>query len=297
MDDQKKAYLYAGLTVLLWSTVASAFKITLRHMGFIQMLFVASVVSMAALFFILLAQGKWKQLRSQSGPELARSALLGFLNPFIYYLVLFKAYDLLPAQEAQPLNWTWPIIVVILSAVVLKQRIGAKAILAILVSFVGVLVISTRGDLLGLQFSNPLGAGLAISSSLIWASFWIFNVKDKRDEVVKLFLSFTFGSAYILAACLLYPEPWHLSVAGLLGGAYIGLFEMGLTFVFWLKALRLSRTTVQVTNLVYLSPFISLFFISGIVGEEIRISTLTGLILIIAGILIQRKDSARVAGR
>ena len=290
MDDQKKAYLYAGLTVLLWSTVASAFKITLRHMGFIQMLFVASVVSMAALFFILLAQGKWKQLRSQSGPELARSALLGFLNPFIYYLVLFKAYDLLPAQEAQPLNWTWPIIVVILSAVVLKQRIGIKAVLAILVSFIGVLVISTRGDLLGLRFSNPWGAGLAISSSLVWASFWIFNIKDTRDEVVKLFLSFTFGSAYILGACLLYPEPWRFSPAGLLGGVYIGLFEMGLTFVFWLKALRLSRTTAQVTNLVYLAPFISLFFISLIVGEEIKISTVTGLILIISGILIQRSE-------
>ncbi len=180
--------------------------------------------------------------------------------------------------------------VVILSAVVLKQRIGIKAVLAILVSFSGVLVISTRGDLLGLQFSNPLGAGLAVSSSLVWASFWIFNIKDTRDEVVKLFLSFTFGSAYILAACLLYPEPWSFSPVGLLGGAYIGLFEMGLTFVFWLKALRLSRTTAQVTNLVYLAPFISLFFISVIVGEEIRISTVTGLILIISGILIQRAE-------
>ncbi len=296
MNDQNKAYLYAGLTVLLWSTVASAFKITLRHMGFIQMLLVASVVSMGALFIILLAQGKWGQLRSQTGPGLARSALLGFLNPFVYYLILFKAYDLLPAQEAQPLNWTWPIMVVILSVIILKQRIGIKDVLAILISFSGVLVISTRGDLLGLQFSNPVGAGLAISSSLVWASFWIFNVKDARDEVVKLFLSFTFGSAYILAACLLYPQPWRLSSAGLLGGAYIGLFEMGLTFVFWLKALRLSRTTAQVTNLVYLAPFISLFFISMIVGEEIRMSTVTGLVLIISGILIQRSANTSARG-
>jgi hypothetical protein len=58
MDRQTKAYLYAGATVLLWSTVASAFKLTLASLGFLEMLLGASVVSLAALFLILLAQGK-----------------------------------------------------------------------------------------------------------------------------------------------------------------------------------------------------------------------------------------------
>jgi drug/metabolite transporter (DMT)-like permease len=75
---------------------------------------------------------------------------------------------------------------------------------------------------------------------------------------------------------------------GLAGAAYIGIFEMGLTFFLWLKALSLSSNTAKVSNLIFLSPFISLIIISLILKETITHSTVIGLILIISGILIQR---------
>ena len=75
---------------------------------------------------------------------------------------------------------------------------------------------------------------------------------------------------------------------GLLGASYVGLFEMGITFVLWLSALKLSETTAKVGNLIFLSPFLSLIFIHFFVGEDILASTFIGLILIVAGILIQQ---------
>jgi drug/metabolite transporter (DMT)-like permease len=293
MDNQKKAYLYAMMTVLLWATVASAFKITLRFMTFFQMLLWASFVSMAALLVIILLQGKWRLLTASKKGDYLHSAVLGFLNPFLYYLILFKAYSLLPAQEAQPLNWTWPIMLVLLSTVILGQRVRFATVLAILVSFSGVLVISTRGDILGLRFSNPTGALLALSSSLIWALYWLYNVKDNRDDIVKLFLNFSFGFLFTLLAVLLFSEWTRPALPGLLGSIYIGLFEMGITFVFWLKALSLSRTTAQVSHLIYLSPFLSLFVIHFAVGEAIIPSTIIGLALIVAGVIIQELSSRK----
>jgi drug/metabolite transporter (DMT)-like permease len=291
MESQTKAYLYAGATVVLWSTVASAFKLTLGHLGFLEMLLGASVVSMTALFLILLAQGKLPVIGTYSGAEIARSAALGFLNPFLYYVILFKAYSLLPAQEAQPLNWTWPIMLVLLSIAILKQPIRWVSVLAILISFTGVLVISTRGDVLAFRFTNLPGAMLALGSSVIWALFWIYNVKDRRDEIVKLFLNFVFGTLFTLAAVLLSGEIRVPPAAGIAGVMWVGLFEMGITFVTWLKALQLSRTTAQVSNLVYAAPFLSLFFIHFIVGEEISPSTVVGLVLIVAGVVVQQYAS------
>jgi drug/metabolite transporter (DMT)-like permease len=291
MESQTKAYLYAGATVVLWSTVASAFKLTLGHLGFLEMLLGASVVSMTALFLILLAQGKLPVIGTYSGAEIARSAALGFLNPFLYYVILFKAYSLLPAQEAQPLNWTWPIMLVLLSIVILKQPIRWVSVLAILISFTGVLVISTRGDVLAFRFTNLPGAMLALGSSVIWALFWIYNVKDRRDEIVKLFLNFVFGTIFSLTAVLFFGEIRVPPSAGILGVVWVGLFEMGITFVTWLKALQLSRTTAQVSNLVYAAPFLSLFFIHFIVGEEIFPSTIVGLVLIVAGVVVQQYAS------
>ena len=76
-----------------------------------------------------------------------------------------------------------------------------------------------------------------------------------------------------------------------MGAAYVGVFEMGIAFVFWLVALRLSETTARVANLIFISPFVSLIFIHFLVGEEILPSTPIGLILIVAGLLIQRLGS------
>lgn len=288
MKDQKKAYIYAGATVVFWSTVASAFKISLRHMDFLQLLLYASLTSSAVLFVILYIREKHSLLASCSRKDYLRSAVLGFLNPFLYYMVLFRAYSLLPAQEAQPLNYTWPIMLVILSAPLLGQKLRARSLLAITTSFTGVVIISTRGDLASFRVTNPIGVSLALGSSIIWAIYWIYNIKDSLDEIARLFLNFAFGSFYIILLFLFSQRPFIVDPAGLAGAVYVGFFEMGITFFAWLMALRLSRTTSEVSNLAYLSPFISLFFIRQLVGERILLSTIAGLILIVTGIIIQQ---------
>lgn len=284
-----RVWLYALSAVLLWSTVASVFKLTLRHVDVLHLLLISSWTAFLALFIVLAAQRKVSLLRRLSGREILYSAGLGALNPYFYYLVLFKAYSLIPAQEALALNYTWPVVLVLLSVPLLGQRIGAGSVAAILVSFFGVVMIAIRGELGSLGVSHPVGASLALGSSLIWALFWILNLRDGRDPVLKLFLSFGFGSVFILATVLLGDGIRSPNWPGFLGGFYTGLFEMGLTFLLWLKALELASTTARVSNLVFLSPFLSLVFIRVLVGEAILPSTLAGLVLIVCGILLQQR--------
>jgi drug/metabolite transporter (DMT)-like permease len=288
MDRQNQAYSYAIVVVLIWSTVASVFKITLQYMDFLHMTVFASIVSMLCFFIILLAQNKLSHLKNLSGKDYLHSMLLGFLNPCLYYLVLFRAYSLLPAQIAQPLNYTWPIMLVLLSIPLLKQKIRFKSILAIVTSYLGVFIILTRGDLSTFAFLNVAGVLLALGSTVIWSFFWIFNIKDKRDEVVRLFLNFLFGAIFLFMILLFFAHPFFPNITGLLGATYVGLFEMGITFVLWLKALRISKTTAQISNLIYIAPFLSLVIIHFVVGEKILFTSVIGLIFIVCGILIQR---------
>ncbi len=289
MERQSRAYLYAAVAVLLWSTVATAFKIALRTQSPAQLLLTASLASATALLIILAAQGKLGLLRRATRRDWLRSAGMGLLNPFVYYLILFKAYSLLPGQEAQPLNFTWAIVMALLSVPLLGQRLRPASLLALLVGFAGVYVIATRGDLLAFRFTHPLGVSLALGSSVLWALYWILNLRDGRDEVLALLMGFLFGSAYILIFCLATGQVVAPSVPGLLGGIYVGLFEMGLTFAIWMGALRLSRTTAQVANLIYLAPFLSLVLLHWVVGEAIYPSSVAGLALIVAGIGIQKR--------
>lgn len=221
------------------------------------------------------------------------SALLGFLNPYLYYVILFNAYLLLPAQEAQPINQLWAIVLSLLSVGLLKQQFKVSNFVALFMSLGGVLVISTQGNVLALEFSNPFGVVLALSTTILWAIFWIYNLKDARDETVKLFFNFLFGSLYALLSLLVIGTIGPINLLGMIGAVYIGLFEMGLPFLFWLNALQYSTTTVQVSMLVHLVPFLSLLVIHFTLDESILPSTILGLLLIIAGILFQQQMKSR----
>jgi len=295
VDKQRQSYIYALLAIFFWATIPTAFKLCLRELEVLPMLTVASVNSAAALFLILVSTKKLPLLRSISGKDIISSALLGLINPFFYYIILLKAYQLLPAQVAQPLNMIWPIILVFLSVPILRQRIKPKSFVALFVSFAGVYIISSRGTIFNPGHSDLKGVILATGSSIFWAFYFILNVRDKRDEAVKLFMNFLFGSAYLLLAMTLSRQ-WQTTIfnsKGILSAVYIGIFEMGITFFFWLRALHLSQSTDKVSNLVYIAPFLSLFFVHFILNEPVYYTTPLGLVLIVAGILIQNSKSAR----
>lgn len=288
MQKQARAYAYGLTTVLLWSTVASAFKLTLAYLDYAQLLLYAAVASLFVLGTVLGTTGRFGLVFRCSRKQYAQSVALALLNPFVYYLVLFKAYDLLPAQVAQPLNYTWALTLALFSIPLLKQKIDHRELVAGVVCYSGVVVISTRGGVSGAGAFNPLGVALALGSTVIWALYWIQHTRDERDPEVGLFLNFLFGLPFVFVYCVLFSSPIVTEVRGLLGAAYVGVVEMGLAFVFWLRALKLSVNTARVGNLIFLSPFLSLVFIRLTVGETILASTLVGLVLIVAGLLYQQ---------
>jgi drug/metabolite transporter (DMT)-like permease len=291
MNTTRKSYVYAGVAILFWSTVPTAFKICLRELDVLSMLTIASVASTIALFAVLAAGGKISSILKSSLKELVTSAILGFINPFLYYIILLNAYRLLPAQVAQPLNMIWPIILVFLSVPLLGQKIGINSFIALFISFAGVFIISSQGSFTGHMHANLKGVLLASGSSLFWALYFILNMRDKRDESVKLFMNFLCGSLYLILAMVLTGKLDHLTfqLKGTLAAVYIGFFEMGITFLLWLKALQMATSTDKVSNLVYLAPFISLIFVHFILHEPVYFTTPVGLILIIAGIWVQNR--------
>ncbi len=176
----------------------------------------------------------------------------------------------------------------ILSAPLLKQPIRLTGLIALLISFAGVVVLSSQGNLVHFRIKEPVGIALALSSSVVWSLFWIINIKDKRDDVLKLFLSAMISLAFVLVLAAATGNLSFIFTKPLLPAVYIGLFEMGIPFVLWLKALQLSESTGKISNLIYLTPFLSLIFIHTILKERLYYTSFIGLGLIVAGILIQR---------
>ncbi len=286
MKKQQKAYLYAFLSVIFWSTVSTAYKLSLRELDYKQVLFVSTFVSTLITLVYLVIDKKFYLIFATKKQEILKSALLALLNPFAYYLVLLKAYSILPAQIAQPLNYVWPIILVLLSVPLLKQKIKIISIAGMVLSFLGVIIISTQGNLMSFRIDEPLGVVLALTSSLFWALFWLLNVRDKRNEVVKLFYNFLFALIYEFFVLLFFSDFDIKIDKSFVAAIYVGFFDLGITFILWLKALQNTRTTDKISNLIYFSPAIALLFIHFILGEKIFYTTYIGLFFIILGVVV-----------
>ncbi|GCF89196.1 membrane protein [Shewanella sp. M-Br] len=274
--------------VFLWSTVATAFKIALSYYTPLQLVFVAVLTSIIALAGILAWQKKLSLLKQQFLRRPMFYLVTGLINPFLYYVVLFKAYSLLPAQQALSLNYTWAVLLPLLAAPLLKQHLRKSDIAAALIAYTGVFIIATGGDISGFSFDSPLGIGLALTSTLLWCLYWIVNTKDQGDPVVSLLLSFLIGLPFIAVTLLLTDTLPSFSLKAIFAGMYVGLFEMGITFVLWLMALKTATRTANISTMVFLSPVMSIGFIAWILQETIAMATYLGLAFILSGMMLQQ---------
>jgi len=287
LSSDHRALLFGLGAVLCWSTVATAFKIALSLVDTYQLLFVATLTASVILFTLVLVKHGVAALICSFSDHWKLTLLAGLLNPIVYYHLLFRAYDLLPAQVALSINYSWAIVLTLMAVVFLKQKIQRIDFVAAGVCYIGVVIIATGGNFTSLQVADSAGVVLALLSTLVWAAYWILNIQDGREPMVGLCLNFLVALPVSAIGCYVFSD-FDLPLNGVLVAGYVGVAEMAAGFLFWSTALKLSNNASRVSNLVFLSPFISLVFIHFILKEPVTAATLVGLTLIVAGLVCQQ---------
>ncbi len=289
MQLNRKAYFFTLLTILFWGGAATAFKTALSQISPITLLSLSSVISLLVITILLISNHKFRLLTQLPTKQWFYLLILGAINPFLYYIILFEAYDRLPGQVAMSLNYLWPVMLALLSVPILKHTLNRRSLFSILLSFLGAVIIATAGDFSSWGKLDTLGLILVLTSTVVWASYWLLSTRLKVDATIKLFIGFLSGCLLSVIYALWNNQllinldniPW-LSVM------YVGIFEMGFTFFIWLTALHLTSNAAKLANLIYLTPFVSLMLLAIFRHEEIYFTTITGLMVIIMGILAQK---------
>ena len=155
-----------------------------------------------------------------------------------------------------------------------------------MLSYFGVLILLTQGHIYRLPVIDWLGVALALGSTLLWAGYWLLNTRSTTQPLLLMALSFLFATPLIGIVCVLGPGlpvlTWE--VAGY--GAWVGLIEMGFTFLLWQHALRLTSNAGRIGQLIFLAPFLSLILIGVVLGEHIHYTSIIGLGVIVAGLVV-----------
>lgn len=287
MTNQNKAVIMASFVVFFWATVATAFKLALAGMNAVTLLLISSLTALL-IFTLYLAKSRtlYATLKTLKQKKVLIDTLWqGAMNPFIYYLILFEGYSLLPAQIAQPMNFSWQIVLIILMAVFMKQKIGLKQVAGVLISFSGIVMLSLNNSADASGKLSLAGIFFILASTVIWAVYWMLKIDNSRDPVEELFRNFLAGSVYLLIAFGINPQAVETGIS-LYAAIYVGVFEMGVTFILWNKALNIATNRVVVTQMIYLAPMLSFLIINRVLGERITFLTIAGLAFIVSGIMV-----------
>lgn len=291
LPNERRATLMGLAAVALWSTVATGFKLGLRELRPLELLAAGALLSLAFFATSAAISGAWRRILDLDRGAHLQMAILGLLNPALYYMILFEAYDRLPAQIAQPLNYTWAITLALLSVPLLGQRLGARQLAGIALSYVGVAILVGHGGLALAPGADPLGVLLALASTLVWATYWLLGNRFGGDSLVAMTTSFFWGCLAILAVCLAADRLPPLEAPTLVYGAWVGLVEMGITFLLWRGALAASASAARIGQLIFISPFASFVLIAAVLGEHIHPASIIALVLIVAGLVISQRSA------
>ena len=289
MKNIKKEYIYAIISILLWSTTATVTKLLLNNLNRLQVLFVTSTFASLFLLIINIFKKNLKQLKSLRIRDYIQLALIGLLGTFLYTLFFYIGINKMQASQAFIINYLWPIMSVVFACIILKEKVTLKKFLAIIISFIGVLIVTSNGNIFNISSNSLIGSIYCILAAVAYGLFTVLNKKVKYDTFLSMMI-FYFSSAIVSLIYIIITKNWiSIEITQFAGLIWLGFFTSAIAFTSWAIALE-KGNTAKISNLAYITPFLSLIWTSIVLKETVSIYSLIGLVVIILGVLIQLKD-------
>ena len=281
----KKNYIYAFLTVSVWSTTAAITKLLLSDIPTLETLSISSFLAFLFLFGLNLKTGNLKKLKDFSIKDYGIISGLGFLGLFLYSALYYYGLTELSSQKACILNYLWPIMIVLFSSIILKEKITVIKAIAMLSSFFGIIILSAES-----VFSPSGGSFFGIISCIAAAAcYGLFSVLNKKaDYDQNIAMMIIWLVAAVCSGILgLFTEKWiPLSGGQWLGFLWLGIVIDAIAYLLWALALKGSADTSKIATLAYLVPFLSLVVSAILLKEQIELRSIIALIFIVGGILL-----------
>ena len=282
----KKNYLYALLTVFIWSTLAATAKMLLADIPNLETLAVSSIFSFVFMLGINIITGGVRELKKYSLKDYAIMAGLGFLGLFMYSALYYYGLAQLTSQEACILNYLWPIMLVIFSSIILKEKMTVAKCLAMLCSFLGIAILSAGGG--SAATGNAIAGMIAcIVAAACYGLFSVLNKKaDYNQNIAMMVIWFVVTICSVILG--LMTEEWKpIEGTQWLGMIWLGVVIDAVAYLLWALALKGDENTARIANLAYLTPFLSLVVSAIVLKEQITVRAIIALIFIVGGILLQ----------
>jgi len=225
-------------------------------------------------------------MKTYSCVDIFKMVALGILGFFCYNLFYLLGIDVLPAQEAMILNYMWPAMIIIFSCIILKEKMTFRKIIATLMSIIGVIIVASEGDISKIASGNLKGIIFCLLAAVSYGLYSVLNKKENFDKSIAIMIGY-FSTAIIAFICITITDTDSTINSGIMIGLlYNGIACNAISYLFWVLALDNGNTAI-ISNLAYLTPFISLIICAVVLHENISWYSIIGLVMIVLGIIVQ----------
>lgn len=284
--------LGAALAVVFWGVSFVATKAVVREISPATLIFSRAGLGTLLLLGLLALrrQPAWPP-RDALGPL----AIMGFVGVAFHQLLQAYALTMTSAVSTGWLIGLIPLWAAVLSAFLLKERMGARKVAGLLVGFAGAALVVTRGQSAASLLRLPATRGdlLVLASTINWAFYSVLG----HGTIRRLGPTRATAGAMLLGWLMLLPvflltSGWgdyaRLSGAGWLSLLFLGLACSGLGYLFWYGALERIEAS-RVAALLYAEPLVTVAAAVVMLGEPIGLTTVAGGLLVLGGVvLVQR---------
>lgn len=285
MTSKTKATILVFLCVFLWAMIPPTSKFVSSNLDNHQFLFYSSFTSFISLLIATIFSKKVTRIKQYKRKDWLNIIILGLLGTYIYYLFLYLGYANAKGLEVLVVQYTWPVLVVVFSLFILKESLDLQKIISILLGFIGVLIVLSKGNITSLHIDNY---EVIILVFLGASSFALFSVLSKKIQLeaigvtsmyflvatVSSFLSLMYFSEFKFPAL----NDWYAIILN-------GLLLNGFSYLFWIKALKLTQAS-YLAPYVFITPVLSAIYLVVLFDEPIYSAYFIGLgFVVISGVI------------
>ena len=276
---------YLSTVILLWSLSPTVAVVTLRSMP--PMLFcVWGAVSGSLVLLIAAAvSGRGKYLSSYSVKDHLDLVLFAILGYAGYQILKYMAFTCVSVVQANILQYTYPIFIVVFATFVLKQRMTIPKFVCIVMGFAGAAIILSGGRFVALDKAHSYGYFLALCAGASFALFSVLASRASYEPVSSMFFIQLYST--VMVSLLLFSRgefsfPSTLpEIAGIL---YTGVLVHTVGVMLLILAQQAADDVSDISGVLYLIPFLSLFGFKVFLNSPVPFYSVAGLVFIIGGI-------------
>jgi drug/metabolite transporter (DMT)-like permease len=207
-----------------------------------------------------------------------KTLAVGVFGLFGFHAALFTALQMAPAVQANLVNYLWPLLLVVLAPLFLKEAsLTLRHVIAALIGFAGAaLAITSGGELTG---TGSWGYFYAFLAAVIWATYSLLTKRLPHFDTSLVGVFALVSGSLSLVAHLLFEQPVAPTAWECLLLVLMGLGPLGGAFYLWDYALK-NGDPQRIGLLSFLTPLLSTTLLLLVTGKPLSLQ------LLLAGVLI-----------